>query len=43
MKGEELAQQRFFEAEADVVVNHWEKRNSDIALYEVNQEFKSQR
>ena len=24
-------------------VKHWEKRNSDIALYEINQEFESQR
>ena len=37
--GENLAQHRFFEAEADVEVKHWEKRNSDIALYEINQEF----
>ena len=43
VRGEKLAQQRLYEAEADVEVKHWEKRNSDIALYEVNQEFESQR
>ena len=35
-RGEKLAQQRFFEAETEVEVKHWEKRNSDIALYEIN-------
>ena len=39
----ELAVQRLYEAEADVEVKHWERRNSDIALYEVKQEFESQR
>ena len=43
VRGEKLAQQRFFEVEADVEVKHWERRNSDIALYEINQEFESQR
>ena len=43
VRGEKLAQQRFFEAEADVEVKRWEKRNSDIALHDINQEFKSQR
>ena len=42
-RGEKLVQQRLFGAEADVEVNHWEKRNSDIALHEINQEFESQR
>ena len=40
---EKLAQQRLYEAEADVEVIHWEKRDSDIAHYEINQEFESQR
>ena len=40
---EKLAQQRLFEAEADVEVEHWEKRNSDISLCEINPEFESQR
>ena len=31
------------EAEADLEVKHWENRNSDIALYEIDQEFESQR
>ena len=39
---EKLAQQRLFEAEADVEVKHREDRNSDIALFEINQEFESQ-
>ena len=34
-RGEKLAQQRLLEAEADVEVKHWEKRNSDIALIEI--------
>ena len=38
-----MAQQRLFEAEADVEVTHWEKRQSDISLYGINQEFESQR
>ena len=42
-RGEKLAQQRFFEAGADVKVKHWEERNSDIALFEINQELESQR
>ena len=40
---EKLAEQRLYEAEADVEVKHWGKRNSDTALYEINQEFESQR
>ena len=43
VRGEKLAQQRLYEAEADVEVKHWEKRNSDIALCEINQEFESRR
>ena len=43
VRGEKLAQQRLFEADADVEVKHWERRNSDIALSEINQEFESQR
>ena len=31
VRGGELAQQRLYKAEADVEVEHWEKRNSDIA------------
>ena len=42
-RGEKLVQQRLLGAEADVEVKHWEKRNSDIALHEINQEFESQR
>ena len=43
VRGEKLARQRFFEAEADVEVKHWEKRNSEVAPYDINQEFESQR
>ena len=43
VRREQLAQQRLYEAEADVEVKHWEKRNLDIAFYEIHQEFESQR
>ena len=43
VRGEKLALQKLYEAEADVEVKHWEKRNSDMALDEFNQEFESQR
>ena len=42
VNGEKLAQQRLYEAETDVEIKHWEKRNVDSALYEINQEFESQ-
>ena len=41
MKGEKLAQQILYEAEADVGDQTLGKINSDIALYEINQEFES--
>ena len=41
MRRENLSEQRLYDAEADVEVKIWEKRNSDIALYEINQEFES--
>ena len=41
-RGETLAQQRLYQAETDVEVKLWEKRNSVIALDEINQEFESQ-
>ena len=31
VRGEKLTQQKLYEAEADVEVKHWEKRNSDMA------------
>ena len=43
VRGEKLVQQRFYEAVADLEVKHWEKRNSDVALHEIIQEFESQR
>ena len=43
VRGEKLAQQRFHEAEAQVEIVNWETRDSDTALYEINQEFESRR
>ena len=40
VRGEKLAQQKLCEAEA---AKYWEKKNSDIAFPEINQEFESQR
>ena len=39
IRGERKAQQKLYEVEA----RNWEKRNSDIAFHEINQEFESQR
>ena len=38
VRGERMAQQRLYEAETEVVARNWEKRNSDIAIQEINQE-----
>ena len=43
VRGERIAQQRLYEAEAEVEARYWEKRNSDIAFHEINQEFESHR
>ena len=43
VRGERLAQQKLYEAEAFVEVKHWEERNSGVALCVVNQELESQR
>ena len=46
VRGEKMALQILqilYKAEADVQVTHWEKRDSDIAPYETNQEVESQR
>ena len=40
---ERMAQQKMYEAEAEVQARNWEKRNSDIAFQEINPEFESQR
>ena len=37
-----MAQQKLYEAEAEVEAQLWEKKVSDIALREINLEFKSQ-
>ena len=38
-----MAQQKLYEAEAEVEARNMEKRKSDIALQEIHQEFESQR
>ena len=38
-----MAQQKLYEPEAGIEARNWEKRNSDIAFQEINQEFESQR
>ena len=38
-----MAQQKFYEAEAEVQARNREKRNSEIAFQKINQEFESQR
>ena len=44
VRGEEReAQQKLYQAGAEVEAGNWEKRNSDIACQEINQEFESQR
>ena len=43
VRGEKLAQRRLHEAEADVEVKHWKREIRIIVLYELNQEFESQR
>ena len=43
VQGECAAQQNLSEAGADMDIRHWERRNSDIALFETNRELESQR
>ena len=43
VRGERMTQQKLFEAEAEVEARNWKKRNSDITLHEINQEFECQR
>ena len=38
-----MAQEKLYEAEAEVDVRYWENGNLDIALHEISQEFESQR
>ena len=38
-----MAQQRLYEAEAEVEATSWEKRHSDIICQEINEEFENQR
>ena len=43
VQGEEIAQRKFYESEAEVEARNCEKRNSDMAFQEFNQEFEAQR
>ena len=43
VRGEREAQQKFYQAEAEVEARNWEKRNSDFAFQEINQECESPR
>ena len=38
-----MAQRKQYEAEAEVEARNWEKKNSDLAFQEINQELESQR
>ena len=38
-----MTQQKLYEADAEIETRNWEKRNSDFAFQEINQEFESQR
>ena len=42
-RGENAAQKRLSEAEAEMEIRNWEKRNSDIAPNETHQELESVR
>ena len=41
VRGERMAQQRLYDAEAEVEAINWEKRNSDVAPNVINQKFES--
>ena len=43
VQGECAAQKRFSEAQAEMDIRNWERRNSDVALHETNRELESQR
>ena len=43
VRGEREAQQILYQAEAEAEARNWERRNSDFAFREINQEFESQR
>ena len=38
-----MAQQKLYEAEAEVEARNWERRNSDIAFREISRELESER
>ena len=39
VRGERVAQQELCEAQSEVEAKNWEKKNSEIAFREINQEF----
>ena len=43
VRGEREAQQKLYEAEAEVEARNWEEQRQDISFQEINQEFESQR
>ena len=43
VRGERAAQQKLYQAEAEVEARNWEKQRQDFAFRESNQEFESQR
>ena len=43
VRAEKEAKQKLYQVEAEIEARNWEKKNSDIAFREINQEFESQR
>ena len=43
VRGEKVSSEKFSEAEAEIEIRNWEKRNSDSALHGTNQALESQR
>ena len=43
VRGEREAQQKLYEAEAEVEARNWEEQRQDVSFQEINQEFESQR
>ena len=43
IQGEKEAQQKLYQAEAEIEAKNWELRNRDYSFQEIHQEFESQR
>ena len=43
VRGEREAQQKLYQAEAEVEARNWQKQRQNFAFQEINQEFESQR